>query len=235
MPEVQIYKDLDSVAEHVAEALVIKLAKLTSTKEKFHIVLTGGTLGIRTLQKVSSNPKLPSLNLDGVNFWWGDERFLPKKHPDRNAFQAKSALLDSLNLIPAQLHEFPEAGIGHDLDHAAAEFSKHFLNESPTFDLVLLGVGPDGHIASLFPGREDSYSQQSVVAEHSSPKPPAERLSFSYAVLNSADEVWFLAAGEEKKSAVSDVLGNGSTSSLPAAQVIGKKKTIWFVDEAAVN
>jgi 6-phosphogluconolactonase len=235
MREIRVYADLDSVAQQAANALVEKTISLSNSRKSFNIVLTGGSVGIKTLEKVSTDPRISIVSLDGLNLWWGDERFLPKQDLDRNALQAKQALLDSLKLRADQIHEFPAADTGLDLDQAAAEFSSHYEILSPSFDLVLLGVGPDGHVASLFPDRDALHEDQLVIAEYDSPKPPAQRLSFSYTVLNSAEEVWFLAAGIEKSAAVAEVLSENSLSNLPAAKVSGLEKTIWFLDEAAAS
>lgn len=235
MREINVYADLESVAQHAANAFVDKVEALSNSKSSFHIVLTGGSVGIRTLEKVKAHSKINSLPLDGLHIWWGDERFVSLEHSDRNALQAKHALLDSLKLGADQIHEFPAAEVGLGLDLAAARFSKQFLELSPSFDLLLLGMGPDGHVASLFPDYDQAISSQPVLAVHNSPKPPSQRLSFSYSVLNSAEEVWFLAAGVEKSEAVAEVLDETSNSNLPAAKVRGLEKTIWFLDEAAAS
>jgi 6-phosphogluconolactonase len=235
MPEVQIYPDLESVAQHAAQEFIDKLELLSSSGKPLNIMLTGGTVGIRMLERVSEHPKLRSLSLNHLNLWWGDERFVPNQHPDRNALQARGALIDSLDLKAEQIHEFPAADSGLNLDQAAEEFAVHYSGLSPSFDLVLLGVGPDGHIASLFPGNNVSNSKEDVIAEPSSPKPPSARLSFNYSVLNSATEVWFLAAGIEKSEVVAEVLRENSVSNLPAAKVSGRVRTVWFLDEASAS
>lgn len=235
MYETKIYSDLDSVAQYAANEFVDKLESLSGSSDPMNIMLTGGSLGIRMLEKASASSKLHSISLDLLNLWWGDERFLPSQHPDRNALQARKALVDSLNLNAEQIHEFPAADVGLNLDQAAAEFSEYFLKLAPSFDLVLLGVGPDGHVASLFPGHDAAKTNQTIIAEHSSPKPPSERLSFNYEVLNSAAEVWFLVAGIEKSEVVAEVLAEEVSSNLPAARVFGRNRTVWFLDEAAAS
>jgi len=235
MPEVKIYQDLESVAQHAAEEFIDKLELLSSSGKAFNVMLTGGTVGIKMLERVSEHPKLHSLSLNHLNFWWGDERFVPHQHPDRNALQARVALIDSLDLKAEQIHEFPAADSGLNLAQAAEDFAVHYSDLSPSFDLVLLGVGPDGHVASLFPDHNVSNSQEDIIAEPSSPKPPSERLSFNYSVLNSATEVWFLAAGIEKSEVVEEVLRENSVNTLPAAKVSGRVRTVWFLDEASAS
>ena len=235
MPQVKIYPNLDSVALHAADEFIEKLQFLSTTGKPFNIMLTGGSVGIKMLEKVSAHPKLHSILLKDLHLWWGDERFVPRQHPDRNALQARTALIESLNLKPQQVHEFPASDSGLNLDQAAENFAVQYSEQSPSFELVLLGVGPDGHVASLFPNHHVSNSKAPIIAEPSSPKPPAERLSFSYSVFNSAAEVWFLAAGIEKSEVVEEVLRENSFSNLPAAKVSGRGRTVWFLDEASAS
>ena len=235
MPEIKVYSDLESVAIHAADEFINKLESLSRVGKSINIMLTGGSVGIKMLERVSAHPKLHSISLDQLNLWWGDERFVPRQHPDRNALQARAALIDSLNLKAEQIHEFPAADAGLNLQQAAAEFSAQYSDLSPSFDLVLLGVGPDGHVASLFPDHDVSNSNQAIIAETASPKPPSERLSFNYPILNSAAEVWFLAAGIEKSSVVAEALSEDSASNLPAAKISGRNSTVWFLDEASAS
>jgi 6-phosphogluconolactonase len=99
-----------------------------------------------------------------------------------------------------------------------------------TFDILLLGIGPDGHVASLFPGKD--AQGQLVVAEHDSPKPPPMRLSLSYEAINSAREVWFTVAGADKQNAVATAFGD-NPQELPVGRVRGRERTVWFVDATA--
>lgn len=233
MREVRVFPDLDAVAENVGNALIEKLDDLSHGGKEVHVMLTGGTVGIKSLVRAAESIGFAQLQNRKIHFWWGDERFVPEAHPDRNAVQARDAFLEKLNPPENYVHEFPASDQGQTLDEAAANFSEVFRASGAKFDLVLLGVGPDGHIASLFPGSAMPKDENFVFAEHSSPKPPTQRLSFSYETLNQSDEVWFLAAGAEKQSVVNEVLSQGSQSVLPAAKVSGKTKTVWFIDLAA--
>jgi 6-phosphogluconolactonase len=226
------FSDSNSVAENTASALISKLSSLLETKNEVHLVLTGGTVGIATLAELNANPLRDSLDFKRVNFWWGDERFVSADSPDRNALQARNALLKNLDLEASKVHEFPAADDGLDLDQAAADFAAHVCDVAPVFDLVLLGMGPDGHVASLFPGKPEPQSGVLVMAEHDSPKPPPQRLSFTYEALNSANEVWFVVAGADKQDAVSVAMGD-SPQNLPVGRVHGKVLTQWFIDSTA--
>lgn len=236
-PIVNRFSDGDSVARAVAQALVTKLQELTSLQAKTHIALTGGTVGVASLARFAELDQAKELDYSKIHFWWGDERFVSADSPDRNAVQARNAMFRHLNVPEANIHEFPASDEGLDLDRAAEEFSEHLTSEAsegnhPHFDVILLGMGPDGHVASLFPGKPTPASGVNVYAEHDSPKPPPQRLSFSYELINSADEIWFTVAGADKAEAVS-IAFSDEPARIPAGRVQGAKKTIWFVDQTA--
>ena len=222
------------VASAAADAFYKKLEQILAGKPEAHIVLTGGTVGIATLAAIGDHELAKSTNFSRVNFWWGDERFVASDSPDRNAGQARSALLRKISIDESKIHEFPSTDQGLTLDAAAELFTEHVLAVAPEFDLVFMGMGPDGHICSLFPGKPTPPAGVLVIAEHNSPKPPPERLSFTYEAINSAEEIWFLVAGSDKQDAVSVAFGD-SPESLPVGRVRGTSKTVWFVDSGAAN
>lgn len=226
------FSDLNSVAENTAAKLIAKLVDLLVKKDQVHLVLTGGTVGIATLASLSANPDRQMIDFSRVHIWWGDERFVASDSADRNALQAKNALLRNLELDVNKVHEFPSADNGLSLKQAEAQFSAHVSNLQPHFDIVLLGMGPDGHIASLFPGKPLPEPGLWVIAEEDSPKPPPQRLSFTYEALNSADEVWFIVAGADKQDAVAVAMGD-DPEELPVGRVHGTVLTQWFIDSTA--
>lgn len=228
------FPDAITVAENTAEKLLDKLVELLANQAEVHLVLTGGTVGIATLAAISANPNRGAVDFKRVHLWWGDERFVAADSPDRNALQAKNALLKNLSLDQAKVHEFPASDAGLDLDEAASQFAAHVAQVQPKFDVVLLGMGPDGHIASLFPGKPAPTPGAWVIAEHDSPKPPPLRLSFTYDALNSANEVWFVVAGADKQDAVAVAMGDDPTQ-LPVGRVHGKVLTQWFIDATAAS
>jgi 6-phosphogluconolactonase len=226
------FSDSNSVAENTAAKLIERLVELLSKQDQVHLVLTGGTVGIATLAALKANSSNASVDFKRVHLWWGDERFVSADNPGRNALQAKNALLKYLELNPEFVHEFPAAENGLHLDEAAKIFAQHVANVSPKFDIVLLGMGPDGHVASLFPGKSAPAPGEWIIAEHDSPKPPPQRLSFSYEALNSAKEIWFVVAGSDKQDAVSVAMGD-NPESLPVGRVHGTELTQWFIDSTA--
>jgi 6-phosphogluconolactonase len=171
-----------------------------------------------------------------VDFWWGDERYVPADSADRNDRAAELDLLDLVGVDPARVHAMPAADEAHpDVASAAAAYAEEVrAHAGDAFDLVLLGVGPDGHVASLFPGFPQlEVDDEDAVAVTGSPKPPPERVSLTFSRLNKTREVWFLVTGEGKADAVSRALAaDGSVQETPARGVICPN-SIWWLDEAA--
>ncbi len=174
--------------------------------------------------------------------WWGDERFVPADSADRNDQPAFAALFDHVPVDPAKVHRMPASGaqFGDDAEAAAASYASELAAAAPegagvpTFDLVLLGVGPDGHCASLFPGHPAlQESSASVIAVHDSPKPPPTRLSLTYPALDAANEIWFVASGDGKADAVARAVGGADYTEVPSARPRGREHTLWLLDRDA--
>lgn len=223
-PVVNRFKDAEGVASGAAEAIAKRVSELLTTQSTVNLVVTGGTVGILTLAKLRD----VQVDWTGVQIWWGDERFVERGSDDRNELQARRALIDHINIPLENLHPFPASDEGLSLDEAAEAFRK--VVAGVNFDILLLGIGPDGHVASLFPGK--NAEGELVVAEHDSPKPPPQRLSLSYDAINSAREVWFTVAGADKQNAVATAFGD-NPQELPVGRVSGGERTLWFVDATA--
>ena len=222
-----IFPSANELVKAAAVDLDSHLSRLLTTKGRVDLVVTGGTVGIKTLQELA--PLWVSKDLANLHIWWGDERFVAASSDDRNEKQARDALISRLSIPEENLHPMP-ADNNQGLEAAGDEFSKKFNLDNPHFDVVLLGMGPDAHIASLFPGSLYKSHGTWVVTEANSPKPPSNRISLSYAALNSADEVWFLVAGSDKADAVARVF---AAEDLPGAKVKGRRITRWYLDNAA--
>jgi 6-phosphogluconolactonase len=232
MSIVHRFKDGNSVAQNVATELIKQISTLLESQSEVHLMLTGGTVGIASLSELGSHPDRESVDFTKVHFWWGDERYVAAEHADRNALQARNALLKKITIDESKVHEFPAADSGLSLDEAADQFAAVVANLKPKFDIVLLGMGPDGHVASLFPGKPTPAQGVQIIAEHDSPKPPPQRLSFTYEALNAADQIWFVVAGADKQDAVGVAMGD-SPEDLPVGRVHGTKSTHWFIDTTA--
>jgi 6-phosphogluconolactonase len=243
---VLVHPDATVLAQATAARLITRLVDLQSAAAPVHVVLTGGTVGIRTLAAVAASPACAAVDWTGVHLWWGDERFLVDGDPERNETQAREALLDALGdaLPAANVHPVraldPDAGTATPEDAAAAYAAElaAFAPEGadvPTFDVLMLGMGPDGHVASLFPGHEAlATTGVPTVGVHGSPKPPSERVSLTFEAISAAREVWVVAAGAEKAGAVASALSDAPVEQTPAAGVRGAEATLWLVDAAAV-
>nr|WP_239537018.1 6-phosphogluconolactonase [Arthrobacter roseus] len=230
------------VAQAVARHVLIRLHEVQRERGEATLVLTGGSMGIAALQETASHELCRSVDWRRVNIWWGDERFLPSDHPDRNHVQAKAALLDHVMLDPARIHPMGSTGTFDDVDMAAASYAAELIkdasrsgkDELPTLDVLLLGVGPDAHIASLFPELGAiRVTGTAVVGVRDSPKPPTERVSLTLDTITSADDVVLAVAGENKAGAVGLALAGASPIQVPAAGARGTRRTLWMIDRQA--
>ena len=240
---VVVHPSADVLAAAVAARLLTALADAQAERGEVHVVLTGGTIGVRSLAAVASSPARDVVDWSRVHVWWGDERHLPAGDPDRNATQAQEALLRHLPLRPEHVHLPPasDGPSGDDVEAAARAYAAELAAAAggadvPEFDVLLLGVGPDGHVASLFPGQDAVHeSGRSVVGVPDSPKPPPARTSLTFPAIGRARQVWLVAAGAEKAQAVASGVGGADVSATPAAGARGREATLWLLDAAAAQ
>jgi len=237
-PELSTWADPDKLADATARRLVHRLAGLQAERRVPSVVLTGGNVAARIHRAILGVPEHRDVDWSRVEIWFGDERYVAAGDPERNALQARQALLEHLPLDPARLHEMPAANgpFGADVEAAAAAYADELvgtLGDDPRFDVLMLGVGPDGHCASLFPGHEALGAAGLTVAVHDSPKPPPTRISLTMDALGRADEVWFVAAGSGKAQAVAAAFTGSDVSEVPAAGPRGRHGTCFLVDADA--
>jgi 6-phosphogluconolactonase len=237
---VLVHPDKATLAGSVAARFLTKMVDVLDEQETAHVCLTGGTMAASVLEAIASSPARDSLEWDRITFWWSDERFVPHGHPDRNDLQAREALLDLLPIGPENLRPLPAPGDHADIEAAAQAYAETLAAEAvdgescPRFDITFLGVGPDGHVASLFPDHTSVIETvRTVIAETASPKPPPERLSLTLPVINASDRVWLVLAGSDKAGALGLCLADVNVLSVPAAGVLGRKRTVFFVDQEA--
>lgn len=243
-PEFRLFANSDELVAAAAEAIVDTLYFALDRQSTASVVLTGGRVAGSVLGRLPQEARAAGIDWDRLHWWWGDERFLPSQHPDRNETQARSTLLDHLGVTEAHVHPMPasDGPAGDDVGRARldyeAELDAYLGAGGPGprkgFDLVLLSIGEDGHVASLFPGHPALDSPTLVAAVTDAPKPPPVRLTHTLQALNSANRVFLLASGPEKAGSVHQVLG-GSHDELPAARVRGRDRTVWFIDRAAAS
>jgi 6-phosphogluconolactonase len=233
----QVFETRDELVAGVAEHFQIRIALLLKEQPFVHVGLTGGTVGIAVLAALDPRTEL---DWSRIHLWWGDERWVPAGHPDRNEVQA-NVLLERITLPATNVHRFPAAAPGYSLedavDHAEIELAEYGDGAlAPAFDVLFLGVGPDAHIASLFPGMpEINVHHGAVVAVRNSPKPPPERLSLTLPIINRAKRIWIVAAGEDKAQAVRQAFTEADRNVAPVSAAHGTLETAVFTDRAAAS
>ncbi|MFP3990530.1 6-phosphogluconolactonase [Streptomyces sp. E11-3] len=244
--QVVVHHDKELMAQAAAARLITKIVDAQAARGSASVVLTGGRGGNGLLAALASSSARDAVDWGRLDLWWGDERFLPEGDPDRNVTQAREALLDRVPLDPARVHPMPasDGPYGHDADAAATAYAAELAAASrpenhaevPSFDVLLLGVGPDTHVASLFPElpavRE---TERMVVGVHGAPKPPPTRISLTLPAIRAAREVWLLAAGEDKAKAAHIALSGAGEIQAPAAGAYGRSRTLWLLDDAAAS
>ncbi|MGY1810687.1 6-phosphogluconolactonase [Blastococcus sp. SYSU D00669] len=244
VPDVVIEPDADRLARAVASALVARLAAAQAVHGMASVVLTGGGIGTAVLERVAAlaeEPEREVVDWTAVDVWWGDERFVPAGSEDRNELGARRALLDRVGVPSERVHAMPAADSGFDTPEAAADWYAGELAAAagdgpvPRFDVLLLGVGPEGHVASIFPDSPAATDERPVVAVRDCPKPPSTRVSLGLPAINAAEEVWLLVSGEGKADAVARGVGGAEPTELPAGAVHGRRATRWLLDAAAAS
>ena len=224
MPEWRVFPDADELVPALADALCAEAATAIATRGVFHLVLAGGSTP-RALYRALADRQVGDARWQ---VWYGDERCLPADHPDRNSVMVETAWL-SASAIPLENRRPIPAERG---SSEAAVLYTGWLSGAPDFDVVLLGMGEDGHTASLFPEHDWGQAPGSpdVLAVHDAPKPPPERVSLSAARLNRSRLVWFVMTGAGKRHALRRWAWR---EALPAATVHGRQQTVAWVDALA--
>ncbi|MEU1539817.1 6-phosphogluconolactonase [Actinacidiphila glaucinigra] len=243
-PQVVVHRDKELMAQAAAARLITKIVDAQAARGSASVVLTGGRNGNALLAALAASPARDAVDWARLDLWWGDERFLPSGDPERNETQAREALLDAVPVDPARVHAMPpsDGPLGNDADAAAEAYAQELAEAAgpedhgpvPSFDVLMLGVGPDTHVASLFPGHPGvRETERTVVGVHGSPKPPPTRISLTLPAIRAAREVWLLAAGEDKAGAVAIALSGPGEIQAPAAGAHGRARTLWLLDRTA--
>ena len=230
---VAVAKDPEALA-HRAARWITDLA--AASRDRFAICLSGGSTPRRLYQLLAESPHRDRLPWDRIHWFWGDERFVPWDHPDSNYGMVRLALLGRVPVPPGNIHGIPTNGTPAD---AAAAYERvlksYYGSESldparPLFDIQILGLGPDGHTASLIPGTSVLGERHRWVAEVIGGR-PEPRITLTYPALESSRHTAFLVAGADKREALSRALAGDRA--LPAARLHPVGELTWLVDEAA--
>jgi 6-phosphogluconolactonase len=243
---VLVHRDAELLAQAVAARLVTRLVDACAGGAVPSLVLSGGGICTQGLAELAVAPARDAVDWHRLNIWWGDERFLPEGDPERNETGARRVLLDHIDINPNRVHPMPpsDGPDGDDPEAAAARYADLLRAAAqpedhgnvPSFDVLLLGIGPDAHVASLFPGLPALYEEErTVVAVRGAPKPPPTRLTLTRPAILAARDVWIIASGEDKASAVRLALSGGGFVQVPAAGVHGRQQTLFLLDRAAAS
>jgi len=235
-PRLDISADAEALAHRVAQ-WITDLA--CHQPGRFSVALSGGSTPKRLYQLLAGAHYRDAMPWDRVHWFFGDDRFVPWDDPNSNYGMANAAMFADAPIPPANIHGIAFKGSAADAARSAERELKAWYGADkldparPLFDVVLLGMGPDGHTASLFPGKPALDEQQAWVTEVPVPglNPQVPRVTLTYPALASAGSVAFVAAGADKKPMMDRALAGDRE--LPSARVKSNGELIWFVDKAA--
>jgi 6-phosphogluconolactonase len=238
--EVEVLASPDDVAAAATELFIRSAKQAIATQGRFDVALSGGSTPKAMFALLASPPYDRQVDWASVHLFWGDERCVPPDHPESNYGVARAILLDKVGVPAANVHRFiTERGEAQQIAAAyAADIAQHFGlsgGQLPRFDLIYLGMGPDGHTASLFPHTAALHITDRLTAANYVEKLNAERLTLTAPVLNNAALVAFLVAGADKASALYEVLEGALNPDTYPAQLIqpAQGRLYWLVDKAA--
>ena len=243
--EVFVAPSAEELAQDVVARLVSTLSAAQNARGRAALALTAGSIMQQVWEALAASTDAASgIDWSRVDVSWADERFVPADSPERNDLPAQRAIWDHPPFSRATVYRAPAAGgeFGEDLDAAVAAYARELraarrpddAGDIPSFDVVLLGVGPDGHCCSIFPDHPSATDDSGpVIGVRNSPKPPPLRFSLSFAGLDLAQEIWAIASGTGKAHAVARALGGANRVEVPSAGAQGRQRTLWLLDQEA--
>ncbi|HEY3735925.1 MAG TPA: 6-phosphogluconolactonase [Jatrophihabitans sp.] len=252
-PQVVVAPTADALVADVVAQLVPTLRNAIEEHGRAALALTAGSVMESVWTAIAASSGARELDWASVDVFFGDERFVPEGTADRNALPARTILFDLEPFSAAAWYPMPSSDgeFGDDLDAAAAGYAATLAAARrpddtggvPSFDVVLLGIGPDGHCCSLFPDHPSAVDPSTgsgqarplVIAVRDSPKPPPLRISLSFGGLNTARQIWVVASGAGKAEAAMLALGGADPRKVPSAGARGTDRTIWFLDQDAAS
>ena len=237
---IEIFPDSDTLVSAAGRRLIDVIQSAVAARGRALIVLTGGGNGVGLLEYLGKREE--QIDWSKVDLFWGDERYVPEDDDERNEKQARAALLDHIDIPSSRVHAMPasDGEFGSDLATAALAYEQLLAANAepgepvPTFDVHLLGMGPEGHINSLFPDTAAVLeATRMVIAVEDSPKPPPRRITLTLPAIQRSREVWLMVSGAAKADAVAAAIGGAQPVSIPAAGAVGRETTLWLLDEQA--
>ncbi len=237
---IEIFPDSGILVGAAGKRLTDAIQTAVAARGQALIVLTGGGNGIALLRYLGTQGS--RIDWSKVHLFWGDDRYVPEDDDERNDKQARAALLDHVDIPANQVHPMAasDGEFGADLDAAALAYEQVLAanaapaDPAPNFDVHLLGMGPEGHINSLFPDTPAvRETTRMVVAVEDSPKPPPQRITLTLPAIQRSREVWLMVSGGAKADAVAAAIGGADPVSLPAAGAVGRENTLWLLDQEA--
>ena len=244
LSEVRVFSEAAELARAAAEEIAQAVGETVRHADRFTLALSGGSTPEALYRLLASReePFRDRLPWSLIHFFWGDERHVPPDHPESNFRMASRAMLDAAQLPPGNIHRIP--GEEPDAARAAGEYEAELRSffelsrgEPPRFDLVLLGLGADGHTASLFPGTRAIHERERLVVAHWVDKLGAFRITLTPPVLNAAARVIFLVSGEDKAEALRAVIRGDFEPDRYPAQIVRPVhgSLVWMVDRKAAR
>jgi 6-phosphogluconolactonase len=237
--EIVISKNAESLTQAAAEEILEIGNTAIQAHGRFSIALSGGTTPRAVYTLLATEPFKSKINWNKVHVFWSDERSVIPSHPDSNYRMAKEALLSKINIPEENIHRVTSEEDALLASGAYEEELNDFFHllsgDLPVFDLIMLGLGDDGHTASLFPGTEALHETKSLVADNFVKKLSTHRITFTFPVINNAAHVLFLVSGPTKTKMLKRVLENTEPQEiLPSQMVIpAHGRLLWMLDEAA--
>ncbi|MCV7196677.1 6-phosphogluconolactonase [Mycobacterium angelicum] len=238
--DIETFPDAKALVEAAGNRLIDAIGAAVAARGRALIVLTGGGNGNALMSYLADQGS--RVDWSKVHLFWGDERYVSEDDDERNEKQACAALLDHIDIPSSQVHPMSSSDgeFGTDIDAAALAYEQVLAanaepgNPAPDFDVHLLGMGPEGHINSLFPDAAAvRETTRLVVAVEDSPKPPAQRITLTLPAVRRSRAVWLLVSGAGKADAVAAAVGGADPVSLPAAGAVGRENTLWLLDADA--
>ncbi len=237
---VEVFPDSEALVAAAGQRLIDTIGAAVADRGQALIVLTGGGNGIGLLRHLAAAAQ--QIDWSKVHLFWGDERYVPDDDDERNEKQARDALLNRVDIPASNVHPMAasDGEFGADLDAAALAYEQLLAANAepgypaPNFDVHLLGMGPEGHINSLFPHTPAvRETTRMVVAVEDSPKPPPQRITLTLPAIQRSREVWMMVSGAGKADAAAAAIGGADPVSIPAAGAVGRETTLWLLDEDA--